>query len=518
MSKGLSSAKVLSTLANPDKILPVALIEVAATGGRTYQGYKRGGEEEARERICEESISAVFWLFGAKVLNSLGDMLGKKIGIKNLDVDVGRDALRQPSLNIPKDELLKTSIFKFSKILGSAVIATAFIGIVVPRLNHMVTNLIRKAHGLEPIPEKRERKKQQKNSSLNSQETGLPLAAPAGTLASAICMSDFIEIAKNNAKLGKKLPTAFMGSGKFINGLMAASHNLEHNTTWRLMSTDVGTLSGRVANSRNSYEAMEFLFRDSASVYFYMFATPTTIWLMNKMTGNTPIHPDTLNITKDYLKETVGGNKFAPDDFANKARTVPANVKDILSKIDFKNEVVSLDEFNNATQYRYGLKAKVMSQMQPKLSGKSVLSKMQAADILSEGWNTNPHFLKKAVNAGTYGAALNPKKFVSKKTTENIRQSIDLFTENLVKYAKGKGVKIDADLIEKFAKRTMRLNLGYRALGMIISSVGLAFLIPKIQYAMTEKLTGSKAFPGTNSYADDEEQTPVKMIQRLFFN
>ena len=84
----INTTKVLSTLVNPDKILPVAAIEAFTTAGRVYHGYKRGGEEEGRERLREETTGAVFWLFGQKVLNSFGDFIGEKCGIKNINVDV----------------------------------------------------------------------------------------------------------------------------------------------------------------------------------------------------------------------------------------------------------------------------------------------------------------------------------------------------------------------------------------------------------------------------------------------
>lgn len=46
----INTTKALSTLLNPDKVLPVALIETAGTVGRTYKGYQRGGKVERRER------------------------------------------------------------------------------------------------------------------------------------------------------------------------------------------------------------------------------------------------------------------------------------------------------------------------------------------------------------------------------------------------------------------------------------------------------------------------------------
>lgn len=507
-----NTTKALSTLINPSSILPVATIEAVTTGGRTYQAYKRGGKEEGTERLREESISAVFWLFGVKVLNSLGDFLGKKIGIENLDIDLGADELRAPYLNIPESKRFKTCAFKFGKIIGSAAIATFLMGVVLPRFNHKLTNMARKAQGLEPIPEKNE-KKSANNASKKIETEGLKQNqmsaqnfAVLSSGAKPLNIQDFVSSSKEDAKnLTFKGVTEFLATG---------SHYLENNTACRLMSTDVGMIAGRVANSRNKFEGMEFLFRDTSSIYFYLFAAPHTHALLNKITNNTAIHPDSLNVLKAHLVTSIGEDKISLDDFMKRTKTVPPDIKDALSKVPFdKKGVVTLDKFNEATNSIYKEKAKIMSQMQPKMKGVSLLSKQQAELVLSSGWISEPEFLKKAVNAGTYGAALDNKKYVPRKTIEKIVSSLDKFNDNLVKYAKSKGVdEIDAKFIEKYAKRTLNMNLAFRVSGMAVAGFGLAYLIPKLQYKMTELRTGSKQFPGTATYSNDNndiKNTPL---------
>ena len=55
------------------------LLEACVESGRTYHAYKRGGFDEARERITEEFIGAVFWLGGVKGFNKINDKIGKHI-------------------------------------------------------------------------------------------------------------------------------------------------------------------------------------------------------------------------------------------------------------------------------------------------------------------------------------------------------------------------------------------------------------------------------------------------------
>lgn len=494
-----NTTKALSTLMNPDKILPVAMIEVACTGGRTYNGYKRGGKVEGRERLREETTGAVFWLFGVKVLNKIGDFIGNKIGIKNLDVDLGKDELRAPFLNNVKEGANKTIAFKFAKVASSAAIATFFLGFVLPKINQKITELSRNKEEKPFIQSASDVSNSNRSVDTHGKLNGqsiIPLGAAASLYPS---MDSFMQSTREQN-------VSFKGASTVADFLSTAAYNLENKTAWRLMSTDVGMIAGRVANSRNKFEGFEFLFRDTTSIYFYLFATQHVMSLLNKATGNTPIHPDSLEVFKNHLTNSMGDKKYSVEEFKKNTKETPSNVSDILAKIKFKKDVTSLSEFNSVTGDLYKEKALKMSQLQPKMLGESILSKQQVVDVLSSGWNTDPEFIKKALDAGTYGAASNPKKFVTRKTVEGIRDSIDNFTQNLVKYVSDKGIKeIDAKFVQNFAKRTTNMNFAFRALGMLVSCLGIAFLIPKIQYKLTELRTGSKEFPGTKSYSDENK-------------
>ena len=482
-----NATKALSTLMNPDKVLPVALVETAATAGRTYKGYQRGGKVEGRERLREETSTAIFWLFGVKVLNKIGDFIGKKFGLDYLNTDLGRDSLRAPYFNIPKDVRMKTCAFKFGKVAASALIATALTGFIIPKINHKITDW--------------SRAKAEKNQKPDENK---PFISPLiqGVSALSTTPAPFVPSMEEFFENAKKSALSFKGG--LVENICKITHFAENTTVGRLISTDAGMIFGRVKNSRNPFEGFEFAFRDTSSIYFYLFATGHTAALLNKISGNTPIHPDTLKTVQQHLLDAMGENKFTPDEFAEYAKSAPTDIANLISKIPFSEKgVIGLEEFNAATGGMYNAKALAMSQMQPLLNGKSVLSKMQVEDIISNGWNTDPEFLKNAVNNGTYGAALDKNKYVSRKVCEGIRQSVDKFTENLVKEAKAKGVNtIDASFVKRFAKQTTNKNLLFRIAGMAVSCLGIAWLIPKIQYKITEIRTGSKEFPGTADYSD----------------
>ena len=128
-------------MTKPDAMAPIVGLEATVTGGRTVQAAKRGGENEARERLIEESTGAIVWLWGVKSLNAIGDkLLGKLFGG---NFDVGTDkVLRTPFANFMKKQPPKNfsskqvALIKAVKVLSSVLIADTFIGLVVPPLNY----------------------------------------------------------------------------------------------------------------------------------------------------------------------------------------------------------------------------------------------------------------------------------------------------------------------------------------------------------------------------------------------
>ena len=59
---GVSS--FITSMTKTDAKAPIVALETTVTGGRTLHAKKRGGKDEARERLIEESTGAIFWLWG----------------------------------------------------------------------------------------------------------------------------------------------------------------------------------------------------------------------------------------------------------------------------------------------------------------------------------------------------------------------------------------------------------------------------------------------------------------------
>lgn len=85
----------------PGNVLPIVPIEVFTTGSRTALGAQRTGPIEAAERCFEESSTAVVWLFGVQMMNSLlsrtiaGRQKAGRLPFANVDADWSKGFLRQ---------------------------------------------------------------------------------------------------------------------------------------------------------------------------------------------------------------------------------------------------------------------------------------------------------------------------------------------------------------------------------------------------------------------------------------
>lgn len=456
--KGLGGfARPLSVFHNKNAILPTFLIETGVTTGRSIEANKAGGKLEAQERLIEQGTSAIIWLWGVQALKKIGDkVLGTILKTDSLNFDIGFDYLRNPLENINK----KMIMAKTGNILVSTAIATGFIGFGLPKLNHFLTkNMINK----------------------NKKET-------------TTLRPTTIEEYKQSTK-GKNISFTSL-----LKGAENFAHILENNSTARLLITDTGVVGGRYYNARNKYEKIENLFRDISSIYFYLFSTKHIVKGLNKLTKNTDINPDVLKELVDMLSKKVKMNKITDKDFSKKA--LGSISKERINQVDelFKNKkIINLEEFI-AVFDKQNVKALKMSELQPLLGGKSVITKQQAKDILSRGWITNADFLHKAYYAFTNGNYNKKEKFISAKSLDKMRNSIEDFILQLEKALKKQGGELSEDLIKKTASKNIMKNFAFYSIATAISTYALAILIPKVQYFIRRKLTNNNEFVGIKDY------------------
>ena len=366
--------------------LPTLAIETGVTLGRAYEANKRGGKPEAIDRLVEQGISAIVWIYGVKALQKIGDFIGKKfLNIKDLNFDIGFDELRNPTKYIDK----KALTFKAGNILACTAIATYFIGAILPKINNAILDKILK--------------KQEKNKEKTKERTSF---------------SDF----QNQTKKNKNVSFTSI-SGALVN----SAHILENNSTARLFITDTGVIAGRFANAPNKYRKIEGLFRDIASIYFYLKATKHISSSLNKLFNNgAETDPKAIEKTIEMLLQKLKENPdMSIDDFITNATRSAKDESITMLKNTFNGKkTISVDDFIKLFP-DFEDKAKEMAKLQFIENGNGVLSFQQASDVLSDSWTSDPKFLKEIFNFTTGKDVSNKHTFVSSKELDKIRTSID---------------------------------------------------------------------------------------------
>ena len=490
-------------------IAPVILLEAFVEGGRTYQAYQRGGFTEARERLTEEMIGALFWFSGVPLFNHLIDKhIGKKVfKLPETDFDTGRDNLRNPVQNYinkfktqlknnPEKAEKMIAKYKFGKVMTSIILANCLVGLVLPKVNQGITKYLLKKKADEP-QKKEEPKTQQQYS-----------------------MDKFLN--KDKVSFGMAPQT-----------LMSLAYNFENNPKYGLLSTDLGVWVGRGACARNKYERTEVLFRDISSSYFYMFNMPVIAMLLNKIQDgkSTRLDPIATQQVTEHMNEVLkaNGGKMTPDAFRtmvlgnpdNKAYMTPSVSKalrenngvmevnrfiELLSEVKAKYPEIDIEKFRK--------RALGMSELQPKLNGKAMISEKQVIDVFTDGAINMPEFLKNVFRCSTSDQNLFTGKvseagldkdfvFISKETFTKKQKEIESYIESIIK--KAKNGEITADLLKKANRENYIKNAANWGIGFAISAAFLSTFIPKIQYWITRKATGSNAFPGTADYSNEKK-------------
>ena len=493
-------------------IAPVMLLEAFVEGGRTYQAYKRGGFTEARERITEEFIGALFWFSGVPLFNSLIDkFVGKKVfKLPETDFDTGKDSLRNPVKNYisqfqtklkknPKQAEKMIAGYKFGKVMTSIILANCLVGLVLPKVNQGITKyLLKKKANEQPKTEQKDQNQ--------------PLEQYS--------MDKFINNKKDKPTFGAINPQT----------LMSLAYSFENNPKYGLISTDMGIWIGRGVSARNKYERNEVLFRDISSSYFYMFNMPVIAMLLNKAQDGKShrLDPVTAKQVSDHMNEVLkaNGGTMTKDAFREFVLGNPENkaflVPEISRELRKGEGVMELDKFiellpnvksryENADIEKFKKTAKGMAELQPKLDGKFVISEKQIMDVFSDGAINMPEFLKNVYRCSTSDQNLFTGKiseanfnkdfaFISQETFTKIQKGMEGYVETIIK--KAKDGNITKDLVNKVCRENYIKNSINWGIGFAISAAFLSTFIPKIQYWMTRHATGSNEFPGTADYSE----------------
>ncbi len=499
------SARIITGMTKADALAPVIALEGCVVTGRTYQAYKRGKWDEARERFIEEIMGSITWLGGVLSLNWLGDKVVSKILKSNgKNFDVGKDILRTPFDNFMKkvapEKFSKTQVacLKSAKVLTSIILANLFIGFVVPKVNQSLTKKIR-----------HERKVEQEQQKILSPDT-------------------------------KTNDVAFKGG---MNAVNAFTNIIENTNTGKLLSSDAGILAGRTYNARRPEERREIAIRDVGSIYFYMWASGHVGNLMNLAESGkaTRLNPNTAKILDKHLQDYIGDKEMGVKEFREAVLGKPNEIKlpdfnyeiqqsSGLSKIFGSKplEVIKLSELEKAENIPSDVlkRARELATLQPEKMGEKYLTKQQVFDAFNKAEINNPKLLHntfseftggKGVEIGkdtkgkpirsefefTGGKYNDEYRYVSNKKLYKLKSQMEQYVETICKTAKDG--KIDKKLLDKVKNKNIMFSGINFLTGFGVSALFLSTLIPKFQYYVTRKTTGVDAFPGIYDYENNKE-------------
>ena len=503
-------AKVITGMTKGDALAPVIALEGCVVTGRTYQAYKRGKWDEARERFIEEIMGSITWLGGVLSLNWLGDKIIAKIMKSNgKNFDVGKDVLRTPFDNFMKriapKKFSQTQVacIKSAKVLTSIVLANLFIGFVVPKVNQGLTKKIRHERKIE--------KEQQK------------LLAPET----------------------KAQEPSFKGG---MNAVNAFTNIIENTNAGKLLSSDAGIVAGRTYNARRPEERREIAIRDIGSIYFYMWASGHVGNLLNLVESGkaTRLNPNTALILDKHLQDYLGDRSMSSEEFRNAVLGKPAEVK--LPELTFEKEevkglsklfgkkpleIIKLSELEKIDKIPSDVleRAKDMAKLQPERLGKDgferILTKQQLIDAYNKAEINNTKLLNNVFSEYTGGQGIEIGKnkngkpilsefeftggnytdeyrYVSNKKLYKLKAQMEQYIETICKEAKGENV--NKKLLEKVKNKNIMFSGLNFAAGFAVAATFLSTLIPKFQYYVTRKVTGVDAFPGTYDYEKHREE------------
>lgn len=488
-------SKVITKMTKADAMAPVIALEATVVTGRTYQAYKRGKWDEARERFIEESMGSVVWLGGVASLNKLGDKaIGEILKKPGANFDVGTDKiLRTPFQNFMKNVAPKgfsekqVALIKGTKVMTSIVLANLFIGFVMPKINQGLTKKLRHERRI--------------------QANG----------------ADKLELQNNNNK--KTNQPTFKGSP--ISAINAFTNCIENTNTGKLLSSDAGIAGGRMYNARRKEERREIAIRDIGSIYFYMWAQGHVGNLMNLVESGhaTRLNPSTTKIFNEYLTKYVGDKNVDVNEFRNAILGKESPLKpefkfetEKLSGLDkMLNkkplEVIKLSEAEKLIEDEAVLKrVREMSTLQPKRLGEAVLTKQQLIDAYNKAEINNVELLHDVFSDFTGGNKAknikgdyaNEYKYVSNKKLYKLKGEMAQYVDRICKEAKDG--KVNKALLEKVQKKNLIYNGVNFLAGFAVAAAFLSTFIPKIQYYVTRKTTGVDAFPGVYDFEHHQEE------------
>lgn len=460
-------ANAVHIINNGNRPFGALIVEIPTDIGRSYAGYKRGGILEGAEKFRKEVMAACVWLLGIPAFKWAGDKIFEKLFKIPMDIDFSLGDLKQGNAPIEDsvEFLTKKTKEEAKNFLEQKKKNGGFFDIsALPSRYFKETG-----ESIFAGMDTKKMIKSVKNAKiatsvlafvLNVLALGvaLPLINQAMTRKKMAKINkekehlstfkpESFESFRNRTKKSaeeKNKSVSFKGTAQaMLSHPMATFVDLiENSSTFRLVAPDAPMIAGRIKTSRNRYEAIENAFVDVSGIYLYNFCADNIQSALRKISKNPDISP-------------ALGELIASKD--------NALINDAIQKLIKENKTLTAQELFNK-------------------------------DIANEIYEI-----------ATYGKYGKINRFVKHEKLKEIDASVCNFLLKLKKL-KGDVSEISKEDIYKLTKTINSKNEIFLAIGLFIAILGQAYLIPKIAYKITEKLTGKNQFTGIADYSNNDNK------------
>ncbi|MBQ2983405.1 MAG: hypothetical protein IJD57_01225 [Candidatus Gastranaerophilales bacterium] len=448
-------ARVVSHINNPNYQTGTLIEEIPCTLGRSYAGYKRGGVIEGAEKFRKESMSAAVWLFGIPAFNKLGNVFCEKV----LNIPTMIDFCKSDEgNNCIKDsvEFLSAGFKDQKEALEKAplVFGDRFKGVDFSELVKKYGDKFKGAN-VESLVKK-----------VGAAKKVTSIAALVLNCAMMGVILPKINQAITRKKLKEQnvpieMEPKFPSFSEFARGAIAPKannnitfgnllsnvvYNINNNNTFRLVATDFPMIAGRVATSRNKYEGLENLLIDGGSIYFYNFCANNVQNLLRKASKIPNIDPK--------IAEFIAG----------------------------QDESLLKGAFSQLEQ------------------NKTSIKEMFNSDVAKEVYKEATHGKFGKINAFVKNQDLKDVDSSVAKFLTYIKETVAKSGESLLVDG-----KINKNALNKTLKKINASNATYLASGLLLSIIGLSFIVPKTTFWITKKITGRDEFTGIADYSSENK-------------
>ena len=439
--KSLTLARVVNHINNPNHPAGTLIEEIPTDFGRSYAGYKRGGILEGAEKFRKEVLSAIVWLWGMKEINK------------------GLNTFCEKTLNIPTGIEYSNSKDGIDAIKNSVGYIKANDKQAFLKQNNLV--------GIDVSEiEKYCKSDKFKNITVGQVKVAKQVTSIIALVAQCAIMG-WILPKFNQAITARKLKK--MQQKKYHQKF--DSFDEFKNASQKNTKSGKGEISfkGLVENA-----ADYVTYKVENSSRFRLVSIDAPMVLGRVMTARNryeALEIAFMDIVSTYFYNFSSGNI---QSLLRKITSTP-NIDPIVAQYIAKMDKNVLDD------------------------AFKVVSENKEAKPLRELFSNSEEAVKEIYKTATYGKYNKINKFIKDDDLRAIDKNVCDFLQ------KAKEENISFDKLADFAKNVNKKNAIFLSIGLIISIIGLAILVPKWTFMITQKLTGKNTFSGITNYDDDKD-------------